>query len=242
MLSVLKENRKWNQGESVLGQIFNSYRVTSCFPSEKVKILLCNCYAEWSMSAGLLKLFSKAGHKCKACSQQLTAPSFLRNKANICNEEWNVPRVFKPTTLTSRIIRFQRQKEKKNQGDIHCMDQMMRNWVVIWDSFTRKRLKGFHMNRTRKSHELQALCPAHTLWHARGHGLWATLVANSHRADKMKFSKLWKGVEPPGKLAGHRICGYARFWLSSFSKPTKMLHSVKLIAERDFKVSRWKLG
>lgn len=113
MLSVLKENRKWNQGESVWGQIFNSYRVTSCFPSEKVKILLCNCYAEWSMSAGLLKLFSKVGHKCKACSQQLTAPSFLRNKANICNEEWIVSGVFKPTTLTSRIIRFQRQKKKK---------------------------------------------------------------------------------------------------------------------------------
>ena len=222
---------KWNQGEAFLDQIINSYPVTSCFPSEKVEVLLCDCSTKWSFSVGFLKLFSKIGHEYKACSQQLAAPSFLRNKVNICNEGWNIPGVFKLTTLTSRIIRFQRQK-KKNQGDIHCMDQMMRKWGVIWDSFTRKSLKGFHMNRTirvgnsRLSAQLLLSDVLEDLVFR------PPQLPPPHWTDSMKFSNLSNGMVSPGRLAGHRICTCAWFWLSNFSNPVKMLHSIKLIAEK----------
>lgn len=58
----------------------------------------------------------------------------------------------------------------------------------------------------------------------------------------MMFSNLSKGVVSLGELAGPRVRTCARFWLSSFSNPTEMLHSIKLIAEQNFNFSRWKMG
>lgn len=64
----------------------------------------------------------------------------------------------------------------------------------------------------------------------------------AHPADNMRFPNLSRGAVFLGKLARHRICTCAQFWLSSFSNPTKMLYSVKPIAEQNFNFSRWKMG
>ena len=123
--------------------------MTSLFPSGKVKFSCAISFAEWSGFVGLLILLSKMGTSASpGPSSWVHLPFWGRCE---CKEERNVPGVLliKLTALAFRIIRFQRQKKKKKarQDDILCTDQMMMNWVVIWDSFTRKGLKGFHMNR-----------------------------------------------------------------------------------------------